>query len=157
MIKNGAILALDLGTSCGWAYAFGEANKAHASGCWNLAPRRFEGGGMRFVRFVNKLEELNDSYKIVQVVFEEVRRHMGVDAAHCYGGLMGHLGSWCEGKKIPYSGVSVQAIKKFATGKGNADKQAMIIAAEDAGYHPVNDDEADAIHLLRLTVAEGVA
>lgn len=112
---------------------------------------------MRFVRFVSRLNELHDAQRIGQVVFEEVRRHRGVDAAHVYGGLMGHLSSWCESKNIPYTGVPVQKIKKFATGKGNADKQAMILAAEARGFHPRNDDEADALALLVLTVQEGVA
>ncbi len=36
--------------------------------------------------------------KIEAVYFEEVRRHLGTDASHCYGGFLAHLSSWCEGK-----------------------------------------------------------
>ena len=60
------------------------------------------------------------------VYFEEVRRHMGVDSAHVYGGLLATLTAWCEHHQIPYQGVPVGTIKKNATGKGNASKDEMI-------------------------------
>ena len=82
------------------------------------------------------------------VYFEEVRRHASTDSAHVYGGLMATLTAWCEHHKIPYQGVPVGTIKKHATGKGNADKVAMIDAIRLRG-HPVTDDnEADALALL---------
>ena len=145
----GAVLALDLGTNCGWAYNYGSAI---ISGAWSLKPGRFDGGGMRFVRFIESLDKLNDAKPVGKVFFEEVRAHKGVDAAHVYGGLMATLQAWCEGKKIPYEGVPVGAIKKFATGKGNAGKPQMIAAAEDWGYSPASDDEADALALLHLKI-----
>ena len=45
---------------------------------------------------------------------------------------------------------SATEIKKFATGKGNANKEAMIEAAKELGYNPKDDNEADAIHIYRL-------
>ena len=36
------------------------------------------------------------------IYFEEVRRHLGVDAAHVYGGLLATLTAWCEHHQIPY-------------------------------------------------------
>ena len=79
------------------------------------------------------------------VYFEEVRRHLGTDAAHIYGGLLGVVTAWCEEHEIPYQGVPVGEIKKHATGKGNADKGAMIAAAKARGHQPGDDNEADAI------------
>jgi Holliday junction resolvasome RuvABC endonuclease subunit len=136
-----ATLALDLGTTTGWAL---DAAGIH-SGTISLKPSRFEGGGMRFLRFRRWLEEIG---RVDAVYFEEVRRHRGVDAAHIYGGLMGQLTSWCEEASIPYLGVPVGTIKKFATGKGNADKDAMIEAVKARGHAPEDDNEADAIALL---------
>jgi len=144
-------LALDLGTRTGWATG---AAGAVVSGTWDLKPRRFEGGGMRFLRFRGHLDEIHKLRAPALVVFEEVRRHAGTDAAHVYGGLLGHLSAWCEEKSIPYRGVPVQAIKKFATGKGNAGKPAMIAAMQKLGYRPADDNEADAIALL-LGAIEG--
>jgi Holliday junction resolvasome RuvABC endonuclease subunit len=42
----------------------------------------------------------------------------------------------------------VGTIKKHATGKGNAPKQAMIHAACKRGFSPADDNEADAIAIL---------
>ena len=42
----------------------------------------------------------------------------------------------------------VGTIKRFATGKGNADKTAMIAAIRARGFPPADDNEADAIALL---------
>ena len=39
-------------------------------------------------------------------------------------------------------------MKRHATGKGNAGKQAMIAAARARGFHPTDDNEADAIAIL---------
>ncbi len=139
------ILALDLGTDTGWA--LGAVTQGCLSGTQSFKPRRFDGGGMRFLRFRQWLDEIK--LPIERVVFEEVRAHKGVDAAHCYGGLMAVLTSWCEERKIPYEGIPVGNIKKFATGKGNCDKEAMIEACRKLGYYPVDDNEADAIHLHR--------
>ena len=72
----------------------------------------------------------------------------GVDAAHAYGGFLGQLTAWCEQRAIPYQGVPVGTLKKHATGKGNADKAAMIAAMQAKGFHPADDNEADALALL---------
>ena len=48
------ILALDLGTVTGWAACI----DGHVqSGTWTFRPSRYEGGGMRYVRFRNQLAE----------------------------------------------------------------------------------------------------
>ena len=65
-----------------------------------------------------------------------------------YGGLMASLTSWGELRGIPYEGVPVGTIKRHATGKGNAPKQAMIDAARAKGFSPEDDNEADAIAIL---------
>lgn len=139
------ILALDLGTTTG--YAVGDGKRA-TTGVLKLKPGRFEGGGMRFVRFRRHLDEVASAHALSEVVFEEVRHHSAVDAAHVYGGLMATLTAWCEDRKLPYEGVPVGTIKKFATGHGNAKKEAMIEAAKSWGYSPADDNEADAICLL---------
>lgn len=46
--------------------------------------------------------------------------------------------------------VEPGALKRYATGNGNASKEAMIEAAEELGAHPRNDDEADAFLLRHL-------
>ncbi len=52
-VTRSCILALDLGTSTGWAL------RAHdgliTSGTVSFKPGRFDGGGMRYLRFSNRL------------------------------------------------------------------------------------------------------
>jgi Holliday junction resolvasome RuvABC endonuclease subunit len=143
------VFALDLGTQTGWALI--GANGSITSGTQSFKPQRFEGGGMRFLRFKRWLTEMKQCTPLIElVVFEEVRRHAGVDAAHAYGGFMGQLTAWCEHHQIPYQGIPVGTIKKHATGRGNASKEEMIDAIRSKGHHPTDDNEADAIALAYL-------
>ena len=87
------------------------------------------------------------------VFFEEVRRHAGVDAAHAYGGFLAHVTAWCEHHEIPYEAVPVGTIKRHATGKGNANKDAVIAAVRNLGFDPADDNEADALAILDWAMA----
>ena len=146
--KTQAILTLDLGTKTGWAML--GSDKTITSGTQSFKPNRFEGGGMRFLRFKQWLNEVKVlSGGIEAVYFEEVRRHIGTDAAHAYGGFWSHLAAFCEQHEIPYEGVPVGTIKKHVTGKGNANKQAVIDAVCKLGYQPKDDNEADALALMQ--------
>ena len=147
------ILSIDPGAHCGWAIHAGDL---YYSGTWELTVGRFSGGGMRFLRFRKLLDEVLTSTageKLAAVYFEEVRHHNGTDAAHVYGGLVAILTAWCEDQnpKIPYQGIPVGTIKKVATGKGNADKQAMIHAAmlKWPEQDIKDDNQADALWILK--------
>ena len=145
------LLALDLGTTTGWAMR--TADGVVTSGAATFKPGRYDGGGMRYLRFRGWLEELRRCAGDIQSIhFEEVRRHAGVDAAHIYGGFLATLTGWCEHRLIPYQGVPVGTIKKFITGKGNADKQAVIDAVRARGFSPADDNEADAIAILLWSI-----
>ena len=151
---NTSILALDLGSHTGWALHHLDGNIT--SGTEHFKPHRFEGGGMRYLRFKHWLTEIKACADGVSAIyFEEVRSHMGVDAAHAYGGFLATLTAWCEHHNIPYQGVPVGTIKKHATGKGNAGKDEMIVAARARGYSPVDDNEADALALLDWALVQG--
>lgn len=149
------VLALDLGTTTGWCCG---KPRQIISGTWDLRPRRFDGGGMRYLRFREMLGHMivPELERPKLVVFEEVRRHAGTDAAHVYGGLLATLTSWCEEHGIPYEGVPVQTIKRFATGKGNGGKNAVLAAVRSWGFSPIDDNEADAIALWHYRVANMV-
>lgn len=149
--NGNAILALDLGTQTGWALL--DRDGDISSGTEGFKPQRFEGGGMRYLRFKRWLTELKQvADGLDAVFFEEVRRHAGVDAAHAYGGFMAHLTAWCEHHQIPYQGVPVGTIKKHATGKGNASKDEMVAAARLRGHAPADDNEADALAILHWAI-----
>jgi len=147
------ILALDLGTTTGWALRGGGGHIA--SGSESFRPQRFEGGGMRFLRFKRWLTELKAvTSGIDTLYFEEVRRHVSTDAAHAYGGFLATLTAWCEHHQIPYQGVPVGTIKKHATGKGNAGKNEVIASVRARGHNPADDNEADALALLHWAIAQ---
>lgn len=147
-----AKLALDLGTTTGFAWS--GARHAIVSGTWDFRPKKFESPGVRYARFKDALTKLHISVPIEIVYFEAVRRHLGTDAAHIYGGLMSHLQVWSDENNIPYEGIPVGTIKKFWTGKGNAPKEAMIAEALRRGHEVVDDNEADALALLYLKAPE---
>ncbi|WP_375668694.1 MULTISPECIES: crossover junction endodeoxyribonuclease RuvC [unclassified Bartonella] len=150
MITNAqTILCLDLGTKTGWALR--DADGFITSDTEHFQSRRFEGGGMRYLRFKKWLSELKRSVdEIDAVYFEEVRRHVGTDASHIYGGFLATLTAWCEHHQIPYEGIPVATIKKAMTGKGNASKAEMIKAMRAKGHAPCDDNEADALAILYL-------
>ena len=154
-IKNtpATVLALDLGTTTGWALRLPDGSVTH--GFVSFKPQRFEGGGMRYLRFrrwLDEMQELTNTESqqggLASIYFEEVRRHLGVDAAHAYGGFLATLTSWCEHQKIPYQGVPVGTIKRHATGKGNAGKAEVIEAMKARGFVVSDDNEADALAIL---------
>lgn len=141
------ILALDLGTKLGWAVGFGPGDVLH--GMSEFRTGRFEGGGMRWLTFRKWLQTIHNEHGPLEAVyFEEVRRHIGTDAAHAYGGFLATLTAWCEARSVPYQGIPVGTIKRHATGKGNANKAAMIAAMQAKGFRPADDNDADALALL---------
>lgn len=137
------ILALDVATKTGFC-----TKTAH--GHWDFKVLRDESSGMRLVRFKSKLKELVRLEEIEVVVFE---RSQGFhqNAVIVQSELHGCLKLFCEENKIEYRAFSPSEIKKFATGKGNANKELMIKAAKERfGYMGNDDNEADAIHIYQL-------
>ena len=140
------VVALDLGTSMGWALRLG--TDTH-SGTVSFRPSRYDGGGMRYLRFRSWLDQLAVEHMLPEAVyFEEVRRHAATDAAHVFGGLLATLTAWCEERCIPYQGVPVGTWKRHACGKGNASKDDVVAAIRERGFNPTDDNEADAIAIL---------
>ncbi|WP_264375663.1 Holliday junction resolvase [Wolbachia endosymbiont (group B) of Sphaerophoria taeniata] len=141
-----SILTLDLGKQTGWAIL---TDGVIESGSESFHGSRFSGGGMCFLNFRKWLNEMKEKFPSIETVyFEEVRRHLGTDAAHCYGGFLAHLSAWCEENHIPYQSVPVKTIKRFITGKGNASKSEVIEAIREKGFFPKDDNEGDALALM---------
>jgi hypothetical protein len=155
VLPSRAILALDLGSRCGWAVL--PRSGRIASGVSEFKPGRFEGAGMAFLRFEKFLADAtNASGPFGAVVFEEVRAHAGTLAAQVYGGFLAHLTAWCERHAVPYLGVPVATIKRHVTGKGNASKDDVINAVRARGHVPKDDNEADAIAILLWAIANRI-
>lgn len=144
------ILALDLGTTTGWARCSRDGT-VH-SGSEKFAARKLEAAGQRWLKFRAFLAEQRTAAggEIDAIYFEDVKRHVGTTAAHVYGGFLAMLEAWCAANKVRMIGVGVGTVKLHWTGKGNADKGAMIAAAKAKGHNPVDDNHADALAILSL-------
>lgn len=143
------VLSLDLATQTGWAYS---SCGLISSGSEGFQLKKKEGPGARFLKFRSWLRDQLEIVKPEKVVYEEVMRWSSGAAAKVYCGLLAILQTECEAKGIPYAGVHVGTIKKAATSKGNATKEQMIESARKLGHNPTDDNEADAIHLLRIFI-----
>ena len=149
------LLALDLGTHTGWALR--RPSGAIESGTQVFAPMAFEGEGRRFLRFRSWLHDtkrLCDTRgePLTIIRYERVngaRWRNAAAAAVCLG-LRAHLEAWAEHHEIEYDGVSTGDLKRSATGKGNADKPAIIAAVRARGFSPADHNEADALALLLM-------
>jgi Holliday junction resolvasome RuvABC endonuclease subunit len=144
-IKKENILALDVATNTGFATSV-------SSGTWNFTPRKDESKGMRLLRFQSKLRQMLEIMNLKMVVFE---------AAVSYGKfpnmvgaeMIGILKLFCEEHKIEYASYTPSEIKKFSTGKGNADKDAMVSSARLRwGMQSFDDNEADALAIFHHTL-----
>lgn len=143
------ILAIDIGTTTGWALGTRDGNIR--SGTQSFSAGKHDGPGQRWLKFRAFLTETGRSAGEIQAVYyEDVKNHAGVIASHIYGGFLAHLETWCELNRVVLVPVGVGTIKKAWTGKGNADKDAMIAAAVAKGFRPKDSNEADALAILSL-------
>lgn len=141
------ILAIDQASNCGWA-------TKHAHGVWDFKTRKDESSGMKMLRFRAKLKEVCSLEGINLIVYERVAGFHKEAIIHA-AKMVAIIESFCEENQIDYKAVSATEVKKFATGKGNANKDKMIEAAAlKLGYTGNNDNEADALWIYQLVKQE---
>jgi Holliday junction resolvasome RuvABC endonuclease subunit len=138
------VLALDIASTTGWCLDKG------LYGTWNFKTRKDESMGMKLIRFRAKLKEFNELEDLQVIVYERPAGRHANSIIH-QAKLIAVLEEFCEQNSIDYRSYSATEIKKFATGKGNANKEAMINSAIDKwDYDGDDDNEADAIHMREL-------
>jgi hypothetical protein len=171
-------LGADLGTTTGYAYAWippGELydpskHETHL-GLWDCSAGQFDSGAIRFLRLRYFLSMVSPEL----VFFEHVRftppsemMRLGVAAVlarsatstEFFGAMMGTATAWCEEHGVAQASVPIKTIKLRATGKGNANKEAVIKAAgERLGLNfdvtePGLDNACDAFWALTVGVEE---
>ena len=136
------MLAIDPATKCGWAMS------KDIFGTWDLHIKKDESPGMKFIRLRAKLHELHESEKLELIIFERPGGRFKNDIIS-HSKLQAVIEEFCAQNDVEQKGYSSKEIKKFATGKGNANKLAMINAAKlKLGYQGEDDNEADALWLL---------
>jgi hypothetical protein len=172
------VLGVDLGTNCGVAWCDYDKNtpidEAKITACqWSLAVAGYETNPLRHIRLKQFLSVLQpDLIGYEDVKFTPDKATFGskgigmivarvASAAELLGGFKITLTTWAEERNIPAVGYAIGSIKKAATGKGNASKEAMIKAAnkhygvdlDPEDYRATGADNlADALHVCRMAL-----
>jgi len=144
------ILAIDPATKAGWCSGPG------IFGLWDLSTKRDQSSGIKLLKLKSELRKQHELNNLELIVYERPagRNITGIMSQSKFVAI---IESFAEENDIQYKGYSPGEIKKFATGKGNCGKPAMIAAAQKAyGYEGDDDNEADAIHLWYLATDEFV-
>ncbi len=144
------VLALDIATKTGWC-------TNDKSGMWDFTPKEKDHHAMRFFKFREELHDIIESEKIKIVVYESPLIFNSQKRRPNFIGfkMMGILEMYCFDSRIHVREFPSATIKKFATGKGNALKEAMVEACIKAyNITPSDHNEADAVHLYHLAIQE---
>ena len=132
------ILGLDFGSTTGWAIG-------DDSGTWDIAPKRGESSGMRYIKLRARLNEIRKAYPRLTICYYEMAHNRGGAATEYANGCTATLQAWCCEHGYHYASVHSATIKKEIAGHGKASKQDVINAVKARGYKPTDDNEADAI------------
>jgi Holliday junction resolvasome RuvABC endonuclease subunit len=142
------ILSLDLGTKTGWAILAGPPPCTPDSGVQTFDVRRGESPGMRYHRFRAWLREMMFMFDAGDIVIYEQAHNRGGAATQLLNGMTAIIFEECAVAGVDHDTIHSSTLKKWATGSGRAEKQAMIEAARRRGGTPRDDNEADAWLIL---------
>ena len=146
------ILALDLASATGWATLY-DGNIS--SGVQEFGLKRGESAGMRFLRYRAWLKTMEEfcPNEVELIVYEQAHHRGGAATQLCVGLVTDTLAFAADigAETMP---VHSAVLKKWATGKGNSNKEKMIDAAKAMGCRPKDDNEADAFLLLKYAMDE---
>lgn len=146
-IHSRCILALDLGTKCG--YAVRRRDGAISYGTAVFTPRASWSPGQRWLRFRRWLSEVIESEQVHVIAYERVVfGHSSASASDVYGGFKALVEMAADAHRCELMEVPVPTVKKSWTGSGKADKTAMVAEARRRGFSPDTADAADALAVL---------
>lgn len=145
------ILSLDLATQTGWAL-YDNGNIDLGTAVFEL--KRGESSGMRFLRCRSWLREMKKLLGQIDLIVYEQPHQRGGYPTQVAMGLVAEVLSFAARANVTTTSVHGTALKKWATGKGNAKKKEMIIEAKSRGHIVANDDEADAVLMLEYALAD---
>lgn len=139
------ILGLDMATKTGWAILIN--GKIVESGVQDFSKRRGESNGLLFMRFRKWLHDLTQTAGIDLIAYEAAHFRGGAATELCVG-LQTRAQEIAAELGIESAPVQTNTLKKFACGHGKSGKEAMIEKARTIlGRDPIDDNEADAVHV----------
>jgi hypothetical protein len=143
------LLALDLGTKCGWAVS---TSIQIQSGVMDFS-RSGDSEGMRYVRFEAWLRYLYGQWPDLVIQYERPIRFPGrpTGLGEKYSAI---LLKFCSENGISAGSLSPSEIKKHATGKGNAKKDVLFKLAQERWprLNVKDENQSDALWLLSLAM-----
>jgi len=152
------VLALDLGTRTGWALCEGGRIE---SGVQVFDVKRGESPGMRYVRFNRWLAGMYvGGPSSPDIVVYEQTHNRGGAATEVAAGFATRVQEWAATYGVQHAAVHSATLKKFTTGSGRGQKDAMHSAALAHGWlahdrlGDWDDNRVDAICLLHYALAE---
>ena len=147
-----SILAFDLAGHVGWA---GQTRTGLIQSGHVMLVRKKDSRGDRFARFQELMGQLFPVMQPELVAYEEVMAHSSMAASHIFGGFRSMLEGYCAlHGRIPCKGIGVKTIKKFATGRGDATKDLMVMAARAKwpDQDVTDDNHADALWVMETAI-----
>jgi Holliday junction resolvasome RuvABC endonuclease subunit len=145
-----SVLGLDCASKTGWCLV-DSTGKVIDSGVQDFTKRRGESNGLMFLRFRKWLSGLLELAPVpVGLIAYEQAHFRGGAATEICVGLQTRVQEIAAEVHIESAPVKTSTLKKHVTGKGTAGKDAMFKAARKIiGRDPIDDNEADAIHVAR--------
>lgn len=139
------ILALDLATKTGWALI--RNGVIYESGVQDFTKRRGESNGTLFLRarkWLGDFQATPGTHPDL-VAYEQAHFRGGAATEICVG-LQTRAQEIAAQWNVESVPVPTGTLKRWATGKGSADKKVMIDwAFKKLGRQPIDDNEADAL------------
>jgi Holliday junction resolvasome RuvABC endonuclease subunit len=153
------LLALDLASQTGWALlASGVTDHGSISFHRKTGRKRTpdDHEGTAFLNFFKWLKTRLHEDKPEAIIYERPGFFKNDSAVNIARGMRGILYMTAANWNIPVIPYSPLAVKKWATGKGSADKNAMLAAAArlSNGDRFADDNAADAYLLLQFHLSK---
>lgn len=143
------LMSFDQATKCGVAIEL--VGQKPFVELWDLSIKNKESQGVKWIRFEKRLKEYIKKYDI-KLISYELPAGRNINPIVHSSKLIGIIEKTCVELNIEYMEVPTTGVKKFATGKGIANKEKMLKSANILwGYKGNDDNEADALHILHFT------
>jgi len=158
--KKIVIFALDPATETGWA--LGSPDAPPRLGTLDLSKRKEVSRGYMFEFFRRWLTETINTKGVTHIIFESpiLTKFHNINMTRIAQGLDAHIEAavTAHNDQSTHKVILIEAtpgqMKKALTGKGNANKDAMMRMAWARGLDPANNNEADAFAAWLCVVAE---